>query len=414
VSIEDVRGAEARGAEAARAGGARAGGARAGGARAPRVTMLAGGIGASRLAVPLARLLAEHGEGEGDALGPPRLTLVVNTADDVWLHGLRVCPDIDTNLYALAGIGDAVRGWGVRGDTFAAMDQLRREGGDPWFALGDRDLATHLRRTDLLRAGATLSEATAELAAQLGITVRVLPMTDAEVSTEIATGGSGEIATGGSGDVATGGSGDVATGGSGDVATGDVAGGNRVLGFQEWFVRHRAEPAVRAVRWRGIEAAQPAPGVLEAIGGADLVVLGPSNPVASIEPILALPGVRAAVAARGAVAVTPVVSGVPITDEGEARRARSRAALLAVRGLPHTATAVATHYRDLLHTFVLDEHDADQAATIEALGPAVVLAPTLLRPDAGPPRPDLARTDLARTLLALARPMPDRRNPSRR
>ncbi len=112
---------------------------------------------------------------------------------------------------------------------------------------------------------------------------------------------------------------------------------------------------------------------------------------------------------RGAVAVTPVVSGVPITDEGEARRARSRAALLAVRGLPHTATAVATHYRDLLHTFVLDEHDADQAAAIEALGPAVVLAPTLLRPDAGPPR-----TDLARTLLALARPMPDHPHPSRR
>jgi len=365
--------------------------------------MLAGGIGASRLAVPLARLLAEHGEGEGDALGPPRLTLVVNTADDVWLHGLRVCPDIDTNLYALAGIGDAVRGWGVRGDTFAAMDQLRREGGDPWFALGDRDLATHLRRTDLLRAGATLSEVTAELAAHLGIAVRVLPMTDAEVSTEIATEIATEIVTG------TG-----AAGAAVDGAADDAAAGSVVLGFQEWFVRHRAEPAVRAVRWRGIEAAQPAPGVLEAIAAADLVVLGPSNPVASIEPILALPGVRAAIAARGAVAVTPVVSGVPITDEGEARRARSRAALLAARGLPHTATAVATHYRDLLHTFVLDEHDADQAAAIEALGPAVLLAPTLLRPDAGPPRPDRARIDLARALLALACPAPDRRNPSRR
>ncbi len=370
----------------------------AGPARAPRVTMLAGGIGASRLAVPLAQLLAERGDGDDDALGPPRLTLVVNTADDVWLHGLRVCPDIDTNLYALAGIGDAARGWGVRGDTFAAMDQLRREGGDPWFALGDRDLATHLRRSDLLRAGATLSEVTAELAARLGITVRVLPMTDSEVATEIVT----EIVTG------------VVTSTGPDGAADDVAAGSVVLGFQEWFVRHRAEPAVRAVRWRGIEAALPAPGVLEAIAAADLVVLGPSNPVASIEPILARPGVRAAVAARGAVAVTPVVSGVPITDEGEARRARSRAALLAVRGLPHTATAVATHYRDLLHTFVLDEHDADQAAAIEALGPAVVLAPTLSRPDSDPARPDLARTDLARTLLALARPMPDRRNPSRR
>lgn len=400
MSIEDLRGAEVRGAGVARAGPARAG--PAGAARAPRVTMLAGGIGASRLAVPLAQLLAERADGDDDAAGPLRLTLVVNTADDVWLHGLRVCPDIDTNLYALAGIGDAARGWGVRGDTFAAMDQLRREGGDPWFALGDRDLATHLRRTDLLRAGATLSEVTAELAAHLGIAVRVLPMTDAEVSTEIATEIVTEIAT----EIVTG---TGAAGAAVDGAADDARAGSVVLGFQEWFVRHRAEPAVRAVRWRGIEAAQPAPGVLEAIAAADLVVLGPSNPVASIEPILALPGVRAAVAARGAVAVTPVVSGVPITDEGEARRARSRAALLAVRGLPHTATAVATHYRDLLHTFVLDEHDADQAAAIEALGPAVVLAPTLLRPDAGPPRPDLART-----LLALARPMPDRRNPSRR
>jgi LPPG:FO 2-phospho-L-lactate transferase len=368
--------------------------------------MLAGGIGASRLAVPLARALGAAGGagGAGGAAGAAQLTLVVNTADDVWLHGLRVCPDLDTNLYALAGIGDAARGWGVRGDTFAAMDQLRREGGDPWFALGDRDLATHLRRTDLLRAGATLSEVTAELAAQLGITARLLPMTDAEVATEIVTPGStGGAATGNA---------------ASDDAASDGADGSVVLGFQEWFVRHRAEPAVRTVRWRGIEAAQPAPGVLEAIAEADLVVIAPSNPLASIEPILALPGVRAAVAARGAVAVTPVVSGVPITDEGEARRARSRAALLGVRGLPHTATAVATHYRDLLHTFVLDEHDADQAAAIEALGPAVALTPTLARPDSDPPNTapptDLARTDLARLLLTLARPAPDRRNPSRR
>jgi LPPG:FO 2-phospho-L-lactate transferase len=308
--------------------------------------MLAGGIGASRLAVPMAA-----------ALGAERLTLVVNTADDVWLHGLRICPDLDTNLYALAGLRDAGRGWGVADDSFRAMGQLRRLGGDPWFALGDVDLAMHLRRTGRLREGAALSEATAEVAAHLGVMVRLLPMTDAEVATVVET----------------------------DAGP---------LGFQEWFVARRAEDAVRSVTRHGIEAARPAPGVLEAIAAADLVVVGPSNPVASIEPILALPGVREAVASRPALAVTPVVSGVPITDEGEARRARSRAALLAARGLEHTATAVASCYRNLVSTFVLDDHDAAEAAAIEALGLTVVVTSTLIADGAAGDR-------LATTLLGL-------------
>jgi LPPG:FO 2-phospho-L-lactate transferase len=308
--------------------------------------MLAGGIGASRLAVPLAA-----------ALGPDRLTLVVNTADDVWLYGLRICPDLDTNLYALAGLRDADRGWGLEGDTFRAMEQLRRLGGDPWFALGDLDLAMHLRRTGRLRDGDTLSEVTAEVVAHLQLGVRLLPMTDAEVATVVETG-------------------------------------DGPLGFQQWFVRRRAEDRVLAVSRRGIDAARPAPGVLDAVVDADLVVIGPSNPVASIEPILSLPGVREAIATRPAVAVTPVVSGVPITDEGEARRARSRAALLAARGLEHRASAVASCYRDLVQAFVLDDHDAAEADAIEALGLTVVVTPTLVTDAAAGDR-------LARTVLSL-------------
>lgn len=301
-----------------------------GGPATPRVTMLAGGIGTSRLAVPLSA-----------ALGPDRLTLVVNTADDAWIHGLRVCPDLDTNLYALAGLRDARRGWGIEGDTFRAMDRLRELGGDPWFALGDLDLATHLRRSDMLAGGATLSEVTAELSARLRVAARLLPMTDDEVATLVHTD-------------------------------------QGVLGFQEWFVRRRAEDDVRDVTWHGIEKARPAPGVLDAIDAADLVVIAPSSPVASIEAILALPGVRGAVADRGCVAVTPVVTGVPITDEGEARRARSRAALMRARGRVHSATAVASCYRDLVRCFVLDEHDSAEAGAIEALGISVVVAPTLV------------------------------------
>lgn len=300
-----------------------------------RVTLLGGGIGCSRLAVPLAA-----------ALGPGELALVVNTGDDLWRHGLRICPDLDTNLYALSGLQDHQRGWGVAGDSFRTMDQLRLLGVDAWFNLGDLDLATHLLRTSMLRDGASLSEVTAQLTHALEIGVTLLPATDDEVATRVGTG-AGE------------------------------------LSFQEYFVRHQAADEVLGVRYEGSARASPAPGVLEAIAEADLVVLGPSNPLASLGPILAVPGVREALEDRqsaGAttVAVTPVVAGVPIHTEGEARRARCRAAMMASIGLDHRASAVGGILAGLADVFVVDRADSTEVPALAALGYRVIEADTIV------------------------------------
>lgn len=302
-----------------------------------KVVGLGGGIGAARLWCALAA-----------ALPADELTLVVNTGDDLWHHGLRVCPDLDTVLYALSGRQDTDRGWGVRGETWHAMDAVRDLGAEVWFHLGDRDLATHLLRSGLLRDGAGLTAVTARLAAGMGVAVRVLPMTDDEVATRVTVG------------------------------SGPRAG--HELHYQEFLVREAAEPAVRAVRHAGVDAARPAPGVLAAIAGADVVVLGPSSPVASIGPILAVPGLRAAVrdARADVVAVTPTVSAVPVAGTGEERRAVARAALLTACGLPATATAVAGMYRELGARFVLDAADAAEAPAITAAGVPVTVAGTLL------------------------------------
>jgi LPPG:FO 2-phospho-L-lactate transferase len=247
------------------------------------VVGLGGGIGASRLWRALAA-----------AVEPSRLTVVANTADDLWLHGLRICPDVDTTLYALSGRQDVERGWGVRGESFRCMEALRALGCDAWLHLGDLDLATHLLRTGMLRDGLGLAEVSRRLAAAMGVTVRVLPMSEGEVTTRI------ETADG------------------------------RVLHYEEYLVRDQAKPPVRRVHYAGLARAEPAPGVLEALADAELIVLGPSNPMASVAPILGLRGVRAALqdAADHVVAVSPIVSRVPITDPGEQRRAASRAALL--------------------------------------------------------------------------------------
>jgi LPPG:FO 2-phospho-L-lactate transferase len=309
-----------------------------------RVVVLCGGFGAARFLDGLRRI------------PDVALTCVANTADDLEYTGVHVSPDVDTVCYALAGLFDETRGFGLIGDTFRNAEALRRYGLG-WFAVGDVDLATSLRRTDLLRAGATLSEATADLARGLGLEAAVVPMSDDPVRTRVVTD-EGRLA------------------------------------FQEYLVARRAQPKVLAVEHDGLATAQPAPAVLRALSDADLVILAPSSPLASVAPILGLPGVREAVAATRSVAVSPVVSGVPPTTPPEQSRARVREAFMAAAGLPHTATAVAGLYADILDAFVLDERDASERPAIEQLGLAVTTADTLATAS--------ARVDLARLVLTLA------------
>jgi LPPG:FO 2-phospho-L-lactate transferase len=306
-----------------------------------RVAVLCGGFGAARFLDGLRRV-------PGVAL-----TCIANTADDLHYAGVHVSPDVDTVSYALAGIFDEQRGFGVVGDTFRNAEALRRYGLG-WFAVGDIDLATCLRRTDLLRAGATLSEATADLAQGLGLDATVVPMSDNTVRTKVVTD-EGRLA------------------------------------FQEYLVARRAQPRVFAVEHDGLDTAQPAPAVLPALAAADLVILAPSSPVASLAPILALPGIRAAVAASRSVAITPVVSGIPPSTPPEQSRARVREAFMSSAGLAHTATAVAELYADLVDGFVLDERDAPEADAIRALGLNVLTADTLAVGD--------SRITLAETIL---------------
>ncbi len=272
---------------------------------------------------------------------------MVNTGDDHWRYGLRVCPDLDTNLYALSGLQDRVRGWGIEGDSFRTMEQLRALGDEAWFGLGDLDLATHLLRTSMLGAGESLAGLTRRLTERLEVATTLLPMTEAEVATTVTTP-SGEYL------------------------------------FEEYFVKREARDRVEKVSYEGIEVARPCPGVVEAIAGAELVVLGPSNPVSSLGPILALAGVRAALLERRrrgmpTTSVSAVVNGVPITVEGEARRARCREAFLAAGGIEHRPAAVAGLFAELVDTFVLDEADGTEAGAIDALGLRVRTARTLVR-----------------------------------
>jgi LPPG:FO 2-phospho-L-lactate transferase len=277
------------------------------------------------------------------------LTVIVNTGDDVTLHGLRISPDVDTVLYALSGLVDEVRGWGPRGDSFRCMDALELLGGETWFRLGDVDLATHLRRTELLAAGRTPSEVTAELASRLGIAsnVRILPMTDAPVETWV-----------------------------------QLADDMEWVHFQEYFVHRRTDVAISAVEVRGVADAEPAPGVLEALEAADLVVFCPSNPFVSIGPILQVRGVRSAV--RDAVAVSPLIGGA--TVKGPAAR------MLAELGYEPSAAGVAEVYRGLLSAFLIDPVDRGLSDAIRATGAEPIVADALMRGRRGEAR-------LARVLL---------------
>lgn len=282
-----------------------------------RVVALSGGVGGARLLDGLAR-----------ALPAGSLTAIVNTGDDFVHLGLNVSPDLDTVMYTLAGLADEERGWGLSGETFAGLGMVKRYGGPEWFGLGDTDLATHLLRTEALCAGQLLSAVTARLCTALGIAHPVLPMSDAPLATMIDT-----------------------------VADG-------TLPFQQWFVRRRAEPSVRAVRFEGTRT--PAPGVVPVIDACDVVVVGPSNPYVSIDPILCLDGVREAVSRKPVVALSPIVGGAAI-------KGPLATMIRELTGEPASAGAVARHYRGLLRAMVVERGDEGTVASMPVLGTSTVM-----------------------------------------
>ncbi|MGL5810317.1 MAG: 2-phospho-L-lactate transferase [Nocardioides sp.] len=299
------------------------------------IVVLSGGYGGAKFLRGIRRAAQEGIAGLG---AHTDITAIVNTGDDIWLHGLRICPDLDTVMYTLGEGLDAERGWGRARETWSVADELEAYGVEGrWFGLGDRDLATHLVRTRLLAAGHSLSEATATLSARWKPGVRLLPMTDDAVETHIA------------------------------IADPRAPDGRRLVHFQEYWVRLRAAPPALAVVPVGLTAAAPAPGVLDAIAQADLVVIPPSNPVVSVGPILGVAGIRRALADTAApiVGVSPIVAGDHL--RGMARQ------LLPAIGVEVSAAAVARHYGSrsaggLLDGWLVDSADADAAAELTDAG----------------------------------------------
>lgn len=292
------------------------------------IVVLAGGVGAARFLQGVVQVVPQQ-----------QLTAIVNTGDDRDFYGLHVSPDIDIVMYTLAGMVDEAHGWGVRGDTYATMQQLTQYGNEHWFMLGDRDLATHIHRTNLLRQGKTLSEVTDGLRQRLGLELRILPMTNQTVATHIQT----------------------------------PAG---LLHFQEYMVLRRCSDEVQDVVFVGAKEAKPAPGVLDAIKAADAILLAPSNPIVSIGSILAVPGVHDALhEAQGmVVAVSPIIGGAPI--KGPADK------LMSGLGMDVSAVGVARCYRDFLDVMVIDEKDAALISDIEDLGIPTVVTDTIMRDSA--------------------------------
>jgi len=289
------------------------------------ITVLTGGTGGAKFVDGLRQIVR-----------PEELTIIVNTGDDLLWWGLYVSPDVDSIIYMLAGKLSQERGWGVKGDTFFCLNAMGQMGQPTWFNTGDRDLAMHILRSKLLSDGKTLSEATTEIAAQLGITARVLPMSDSRVETRVMT------------------------------PIGEVS-------FEEYFVQRWYQDPVESVRFAGATDAEPAPGVIEAIRSADLVLLAPSNPVSSIAPILAVPGVRQALRESRAriAAVSPIVRGAAVSGPA--------GILLAAQGFDVSISGVADFYRDFLDLLIVDVQDEMSAEALRATGMRVFCTPTIMR-----------------------------------
>jgi len=289
------------------------------------ITALAGGVGAARLL-----------RGMVEVVDPSDITAIVNTGDDTVLHGLHIAPDLDTVMYTLADAINPDTGWGLAGETWRVMESLDRLGGLTWFSLGDKDLATHCYRTQRLSEGATLGEVTAELVGAWGLDIRLVPVTDDPLRTRLQLVDGPEV------------------------------------GFQEYFVRLRHDVAVAGVRFEGAEHALPGPGVLEALSGAEAIVVCPSNPVVSIGPLLAVPGVLDGLRSRRdrIVGVSPIIAGAAL--KGPADR------LLREMGFESTVVGVAKWYASWMGTLVIDEADAGLAAAVEAEGVRCLVAPTVM------------------------------------
>ena len=289
------------------------------------ITALAGGVGAARFLTGLTRLVKEED-----------MTVIANTGDDIELFGLHISPDIDIVAYTLAGIVDEERGWGIRGDTFQCLETLKKRGLDTWFGLGDRDLATHIYRTDRLKQGFTLTQITSEVCQSLGLKIKLLPMTNDKFETRITT----------------------------SIGS---------MHFEEYFVRRKCKDEILSVEFVGAITAKPSPGVLESILDAELIVICPSNPIVSIGTILAVEGVRDALRRTSArvIAVSPIVAGFPI--KGPADK------ILRGLGLEVSAFGVAQLYADFLDTFIIDSKDSAAKSKIEQLGVNVKVTNTIMK-----------------------------------
>ena len=315
----------------------------------PSVVALAGGVGGAKLADGLAQILP-----------PDKLTIIVNTGDDFEHLGLYICPDLDTVCYTLAGLANPKTGWGRHDETFHALENIQVLGGPDWFHLGDRDLATHIERTRRLRAGQSLSQITHDFCRAWGVGPTVLPMSDQPVRTIVDTVEYGELA------------------------------------FQEYFVHRQCRPKVKGFRFEGAESAQPAPGAVEAIQQADAVIICPSNPWVSIDPILALTPIPSPTerergaegGVRTVIAVSPIIGGKAV--KGPAAK------MCAELGIQPSAFAVAEHYQNLLTDFILDKMDAELASQVEALGIRTLVTNTLMNSPA-------VRRRLAQDVLNLTR-----------